>query len=1056
MSLATQWVDKVDNVDAVKAADVNMIAGAVKTLEITGNVAPKIGSNGTWLIWSPATSTFVDTGISATGAKGDAGIDGHGLVVADVYANYAAIVAAFPTGNDNIYQAADSHYLYIWSETRSQWYSLGAITPTSSAATTTYDHSTSSLAANNVQEAVDELADTISNGATVTPTVTLGMNNVIRNTANIEAFAKFTRQGKSYVNLLGKDGNCEDISKWVANGGTNTLDANNKMYGANGQKITLSVSSEVICYYPLENDLFGRVVPTKYYMLTAWVKNGNLSGAGNRIFIGSNGAGKTIKYSAYTTAATWNRHLVRLAPSDWGSSPTLLSCEVHGVGLTGEYYYTDGIMLNEITADEYANLTDMQLLEKYPYVDSYACLQNPYIEVRHDNLVRNGNGEEGIGYILPVGMLNNPRFENGYFAVEDTDSTTYRSAFGWAFNVKPSTTYTVRYIGKRGTGTAFAHVVQDITTGIAVIVSPTTDTSTTDTVKTFSFTTPSTCTKVRVALAQGLLATDTGIVYFKELSCIEGTTAPTEYKPCRIERCVIEGKFTSDDSFTYENGEVSGLLNWKHKTLFGKDYAWELSTSEAGYKKIRIPTPFIGEIAGNHCIKYDGKILKEENSLSVIDTFINSIGWGMYVTASNVDAGWTETIAPNADEVKAFMNGWKATGNNGTRCTFFASVLNGNVPVACALATASATTNTTAITVSSGGTNFVSGDALVICGSTGTPKYEATVTGTPTATNIPITPTQSVVTGDIIFKCDNGTTNISLLTWCKNNIAPNYEGYQLHYKLENPEPITDVNTHIHGDIPKFDVGDNYLYLDSGYVLGEVANVVSDATYAVINEGISTFKASALKNKAETIHSIYKNSIQDTASWTIDNGTNSYGNQRAYLELSNGKYATNATYTVDYQILKTMHTTPTAIIVSYQTDILNAIEDLAELVENKQNHDSALDTLVDLSMYEEIGIVANRLVTWVHFNSIIQLEVVIPYKALKRTTPIITLSNLTFTCGTGTSVLDIAIKVGAVLVYANKDHCILRCQISDSTTITNIKSYGAYIAGSVRVDCRGRI
>lgn len=76
MSLTTQWIDKVDEIDSVKASDVNMIAGAVKTIEANGNIAPKIGPNETWLVWSPTTASFVDTNIKATGLTGPQGLQG--------------------------------------------------------------------------------------------------------------------------------------------------------------------------------------------------------------------------------------------------------------------------------------------------------------------------------------------------------------------------------------------------------------------------------------------------------------------------------------------------------------------------------------------------------------------------------------------------------------------------------------------------------------------------------------------------------------------------------------------------------------------------------------------------------------------------------------------------------------------------------------------------------------------------------------------------------------------------------------------------------------------
>jgi len=43
----------------------------------------------------------------------------------------------------------------------------------------------------------------------------------------------------------------------------------------------------------------------------------------------------------------------------------------------------------------------------------------------------------------------------------------------------------------------------------------------------------------------------------------------------------------------------------------------------------------------------------------------------------NTSSGWVDGVAPNADEIKAYMYGWKATANNGTRYTTWVSAVDG-------------------------------------------------------------------------------------------------------------------------------------------------------------------------------------------------------------------------------------------------------------------------------------------------------------------------------------------------------------------------------------------
>jgi hypothetical protein len=254
------------------------------------------------------------------------------------------------------------------------------------------------------------------------------------------------------------------------------------------------------------------------------------------------------------------------------------------IGLTGsvgQYAYVDGIMLEEITQAQYNDSN----FQPSPYVESYACLQNPYIEVRHDNLVRNGNGEEGIAW---WNAQNTPQLtlENGYFKVTDDDNTSNEGC-GQFVDVKEGVTYTITAIAKCGTGSgtlkAQVSVIPQDTNNVDVQTGRLTLTTnaTSDAVLTGTITILAGVNKVRVFYGAGN-SSDTGTYYFKNIHMVEGVVPPSQYLPCRIERCVVEGKFADGDSLVLENGEITGQINWKHKTLFGKDYDWQYGSDFAG------------------------------------------------------------------------------------------------------------------------------------------------------------------------------------------------------------------------------------------------------------------------------------------------------------------------------------------------------------------------------------------------------------------------------------------------------------------------------------------
>jgi hypothetical protein len=311
---------------------------------------------------------------------------------------------------------------------------------------------------------------------------------------------------------------------------------------------------------------------------------------------------------------------------------------------------------------------------------------------------------------------------------------------------------------------------------------------------------------------------------------IKGTTAPVSYKPCIVERVVLEGKFTSDDSIAYSNGQVTGSIWLKHRTLYGRDYDWFYDADFSAFKRIRLGA--IVNIANTNGTSYvvsnDGMIIKENTSCNGVNQFANN-NTGMYITASDSDTGWLESVNPNSDEVKAFMNGWKAVDyftTTGRYCTW-QSIIDNSFPSIAVQTTALATSTGTTATIASA--VFSAGDSVGVFNSAGAKKGAYNVASV-SGNTLTFTGSANVSSGDILVKNDS-----NIVSYCKKNVAPGYEGYQLHYKLQNPEPTTDINCHVHGDIPKFDVGDNYLYLDSGIVLDEVANYsvsTSDGGYNI--------------------------------------------------------------------------------------------------------------------------------------------------------------------------------------------------------------------------------
>lgn len=892
-----------------------------------------------------------------------------------------------------------------------------------------YPHTDASIVKfgdSNVNATLSDLVKNISNDVILTPSMNYGMNNKITNTGEVTNSPKFTIQGKTVINLLGKDGNCEDVSVWNGGNTTQTLDATNKVFGSNGLKVVISSTTGYNYPQPIakRTDLANKF-SGKYLFLSVYIKNGNATNACG--YLVTDGVSVTTPLVTDTTKFT--RVGVKVTNA---TSTSLNALGIYITGTSGQYAYMDGLMINEITANEYNNLTVAQLLNNYPYVDSYTCLQNPYIEVRHDNLVRNGNGEEGTAWwtqqnYATMSIVNNKfqlvTTQNGWGAIQNV-------------KLKPNTAY---YLYGNVSGNTQIYVNRDVGQGGGIYRTG---------VGTFN--TGSGNTDFYIYIYNATLGTGTA----DSIMLLEGTTAPSSYKPCRLERTVLETNLTSDDSITYKNGEVTGQIWWKHKTLYGKDYDWQYVSNNSGWRIITInPSSELGKQSGSGeiLVKYNGQIVTTQDvgTFSTADRVNSGPDGQMWISVSDNDAGWS--ITPNNDEVKAFMNGWKALAYNGatSRYTGWVSVIDNSYPSGTATTTTtSAGTSTTNIIVSDSSKFSVSDYVMIQNGTSWNWGY---ITSIPDSTHITIQIAISYVSSAIVVKCDNGTTNTFLLNWCANNVAPNYDGYQLHYKLSDPETVTDDNCHIHGDIPLFDVGDNYLYLDSGIVLGEVTNpVLGNGSFYYWNN--INYPSGFFKYPNEYISSIYLNNIFNNKMMGLKGvASNSYGNER--WSTNSTDVDANAVYTVDYKILETQAPQIGTISCSYSQDINSAISNIQESLNNKQVHDSILDQIVDKSLYERI-IFNNDYITWISSaSSILYFNISIKFSVVKKAVPTISMSKLlirTLTSG------DITSKIKFAGSLIQKDSVILNFSTTNSTLISDIKNNGVYAYVEVTADCRDRI
>ncbi len=881
-----------------------------------------------------------------------------------------------------------------------------------------------------------DIINKINNGATHSPTLNWGMNNKIQ-IPEVSTPITLDFEGFSITNLLGSDGNCEDISKWNGFQGTLSSDPNNKVFGNNGIKIvsnnTQGAAVNMISKYNIDI--------TKYYLFSAYAKNGNAN-LGIQIIKDASGGGVQKSSPLVTITTKFTRVCVRLQPSDFNSGNFI---GVYITGVAGQYAYVDGIMFNEIAAEEYS-LSDDDLMKKYPYVDSHACLVNPMFENRRHNLVINGNGECGMVYWKSSTPNTFPGRVDGKFRISNGAQS------GNLYQLVPVKKNTNYYISANLYDVSAIAAISIMTTNLLTHIRP-------NTLGTFN-------TGDNDMIAVVLHTGGAGVADFDSIMLIEGTTAPTEYVSCDLQRFVVEGRFEKGDKVHIENKVVSGSRISKYRVLFGKDYDWQFHSAYSDYKTLTIPTGVLPDIytpsseKRNVLGKYNGDIVPRLDTIGA-----GNNGWALndtyfYLNIPNTESGFMESVNPNGDEVKAILNGWKAVNNNGTRYYAWVSVVDNSIPLPVTTATGTNVIGQNKLNVVDG-TKFAVNDFIYFVSDSAGPAFYqiTTITGNQLTLNVNLIGNAS--TNNPISKYDTSvaTESLKVLNYCKANVAPGYTGHKFTYYVNyvRPEPISDVNMHIHSEIWDLVKGDNHVRIEPGIVLDEIATVVSIGTTYYINRnppvGDPNPVSSQLKNQVEQFLGQYRNGVYDS-SWAVD-GIVPYGKVR--LTTSQANIIPGATYTVDYQMLKTLHAQSFgSLSLSYRQSIINSLNGLSRVVEEKQSRDSLFNLMLDASVYEIVSF------GWLNAYYVhngpygIVISFLIPCSTKRIGNYSIKILNMTFMSGGSGSVIECTNAMKFETPNANRTHVLLHYSVTDATVIANIKNYGLQISGRMILDCRGRV
>ena len=459
-------------------------------------------------------------------------------------------------------------------------------------------------------------------------------------------FRSITFTGRTLINLLGRDGNCEVVGRWAFNGSPiPTTSTTQKRYGEKSMKFNQSSGSGSV--FIAQNI---QLSAGKYYVAITEVFIESKTGPANAVMnIQQENLGSVVTGTNDSGATgSWRTMWVRFAGDQFtGNKMSFVIGASTGDTIA---FYADGIRIYEISQTEYNaidSMTAAQVAAKYPYVD----------DMKHINAVHVQN--PGKNLLPPFSEIPLPTFG----VVTEPYTLTLNAPSGLQFaqvaalKVIPNTDYT---LSATHNGRLNVYGIQT-TTSLVDKVS----------VQSVTFNSGNN-TEVNIAYMNDETA---GTFTFSNPMLNVGSTAlPFEpQKPSYMFLPDVQAGSNVDGSvadwvYWDGNGKPRIIRRFMEMALDGS-LDWNHSGNFTGYKWIRSPNNGIPSPIKNTgtIVKYDGKILgrvlqgvvpdtaDQQVLLDSTDTNPNSL----IITIANSDSGWNETYVPSVGEIKACMNGWR-------------------------------------------------------------------------------------------------------------------------------------------------------------------------------------------------------------------------------------------------------------------------------------------------------------------------------------------------------------------------------------------------------------
>ncbi|MGG4470023.1 hypothetical protein ABER68_18440 [Paenibacillus alvei] len=316
------------------------------------------------------------------------------------------------------------------------------------------------------------------------------------------------------------------------------------------------------------------------------------------------------------------------------------------------------IPLFEVSKEHYDNIlvnwNEEEVLRRYPMVEGYQHVQNPFVIAEGDNLIPTFN-EASLSVISSDFVIK------GDYEIDLQTTGPQTNTIEWIIKVIPGQKYSffVEEIQK-GTGGAVVIRSADLATNIVW------QTPIASIQNKLTFTVPAGITRISIRLFNSNQVANVAVTLKNPMLVLGENIKP--FVPRNPSYLFVEAKLGSIGNYRDLLLEEDGKIMMRK--IIEKDYvtdgtlSWFYRPSESGtgFKTFGGPISDVANVAYAQFIKYNGALLRYTSAnagfVGADIGYVNNIK-EFKVSVSNAETGFAETYAPSVDEIKAYFNGWK-------------------------------------------------------------------------------------------------------------------------------------------------------------------------------------------------------------------------------------------------------------------------------------------------------------------------------------------------------------------------------------------------------------